>query len=612
MANQSKNLKQNKASNKNHNNRTSPPDTKIIYLLPMIFVIAILPFIVKLREYSTPLSQYKWFTENGVYYDFFLYYKQTFLIAAAIIMFAFILYKVYNDKQSIHFTKTFIPLGIYALLVFLSSVISEYRSFSFTGTFEQFESLFAILAYCLLVYYAYQFIRGERDLKYILYALLISVILLCLLGFTQISEHDFYQSNIGWNLISTTAYRNHIDAFNFVMEANRVYLSFYNPNYVGMYVALVLPIMLFMALFTKKLWLRLIYLSSVFGLIVCLYGSKSTAGLVGIVIAIALSVVLLWRYLMKYYYISIPVIIIIIAALFIVNAKTNNYFGMQFEKLTNIQKSEPVLTEIQTNDDNIVIKYNGNTLKVIFVYDEATGFCSFVFKDENDFDIPYTYETVNGPAIIIDPRYPDFVFTPTLFEDIIGFSVPISGNIWNFTNQAGDNTYYYINRYGRLDKMITAPSAIFTGYERYASGRGYIWSRTIPLLKNKILLGSGADTFSIVFPQSDYVNMYNYGYQGQLMSKPHSLYLQIAVQSGVLSLIAFLVFYGMYFFSSLRIYIKGHFQSIYMVCGAAILCGTLGYMVTGISNDSTITVSPIFWLLIGIGLAVNQKAKQEL
>lgn len=36
-----------------------------------------------------------------------------------------------------------------------------------------------------------------------------------------------------------------------------------------------------------------------------------------------------------------------------------------------------------------------------------------------------------------------------------------------------------------------------------------------------------------------------------------------------------------------------------------------GYIVTGIANDSTVAVAPVFWGLLGVGLAVNRMASKE-
>jgi hypothetical protein len=524
-------------------------------------------------------------------------------------MIIFILYTAYKNKSSLHFSTIFIPLIIYAVFALLSSIISEHRSYSFTGNFEQFESIFVILGYCLIVYYAYLFVQSERDLKYILYALLISIIFFGLLGLTQITDHDFYKTQIGWGLISNSTYRNMKDSFDFLAGAKRVYLSFYNTNYVGVYVSLVLPIIFLMIIFSKKTWFKLLSIIALAGLVLCLYGSLSTAGFIGIVFAILLSVVMLWRYLLKYYFISVSVIILVIIALFIFNQNTDNYIGNQITKIMNIQKSSPSLTEIQTNNDELVIKYKDNTLRTIFYIDES-GYCFFNFKDGNKNPISSTFDTLNGPVTIQDERFPGFVFTPVMNGETIGFEAQIDGTKWHFTNQLEDNSYYYLNRYGRYDKIIMAPSAIFTGYEAYASGRGYIWSRTIPLLKNKIILGSGADTFVLAFPQQDYVNLNNYRYGTSLITKPHSLYLQIGVQTGVISLLAFLIFYIIYFISSFKLYINSKYDNTYSKVGVAILAGTFGYMICGISNDSSITVAPVFWALMGVGIAVNKKSEE--
>ena len=136
-------------------------------------------------------------------------------------------------------------------------------------------------------------------------------------------------------------------------------------------------------------------------------------------------------------------------------------------------------------------------------------------------------------------------------------------------------------------------------------------SRTIPLLKKYVLLGSGADTFSIAFPQHDYVSAKNHGYGEQLISKPHCWYLQVGVQTGVVSLIALLVFYGMYFVQSIRLYSKKVFDSYLSQAGVAVFVGTIGYMIAGLTNDSSITVAPVFWGVIGLGVAINYILKQE-
>jgi hypothetical protein len=593
------------------NSKTAKINTKTIYknpyLIPILFTIAILPLIVRMHDYKTPLSQYRWFS-NEEFTDFFLFYKHWLFVITSFIM-CFIIIKGKKYKSNIFKSAPiFIPLAVYALSALLSSFISKYRGFSFTGIYEQFESIFAILGYCFLVYYIYLFVQTEQDIAVIIKWLLISSLILSLLGLTQLTGHDFFGSDIGTRLITSPSYWGKSLTLNF----KKVYLTFYNPNYVGFYVSLVLPILITVILLTKKSRFTLLYLFAALGLILSLSGSGSTAGFIGVFTGCIFLLIFFWRYYLKYYYISIPAFIIAAVAIICIisfNGKAHNYIIYNFNKLTNLKKSAaPALSDIQTNDKELVIVYNNNKLITQFNADDNNSIYILI-TDENGESLAYDTNPENAAMTVQDKRFPGFVFTPVSYENIIGVNVLIDGHEWFFTNQIEDGTFYYLNRYGKFDKIISAPSALFTGYEQYASGRGYLWAKTIPLLKKHILFGSGADTFALEFPQQDYVNAYNFGYGSLFISKPHSLYLQIGVQTGVISLLAYLIFYIIYFISSIRLYIKGLFKSYYAKTGLGIFIGTFSYMICSITNDSSITVAPVFWALIGLGIVINHKAK---
>ena len=48
--------------------------------------------------------------------------------------------------------------------------------------FDQFESVWALLGYCLVVYYVFLFVQTEQDVKFVIKYLLIGVLILGLLG----------------------------------------------------------------------------------------------------------------------------------------------------------------------------------------------------------------------------------------------------------------------------------------------------------------------------------------------------------------------------------------------------------------------------------------------
>lgn len=598
------------ASKRKNNINDENKVINIIYLLPILFIVGILPLIMRLHNYKANLSDYNWFSKEDNYVDFFLYYKQLTFVVVLTIMAFLIIYRFIKDKKNLHYPIIFIPLTIYACLILLSTLFSKYKYFGFHGVFEQFESVFVLLGYCLTVYYVYTFVKTEKQIMYIIGTILISSILLGLLGLSQITNHDFFTTMSGWRMITPPQYWSLKDSFNFHFLGT-VYLTLFNPNYVGSYASMVLPLLITRAIITKNTGLKITYLCAALGVILCLIGSKSTTGIFSIVLGCFLALILFRKQLFKNRKILIGAITFVVLGIIILNIKFNSFMINQYHEITNIEKSTPALTEIQTNTDNIIVKYNANSLQIGFSLGEE-GRCKFDVSDAEAIPVKYVTDTTNDSVTLQDGRFPGFVLTPCLNGDgALAFSVTIDGTPWYFTNQVLDNTYYFINNYGKYDKMMTAPSALFTGYENYATRRGYIWSRTLPLLKDKIILGSGAESFIFVFPNQDYVNKYNYQFINEVISKPHNMYLQIGVQSGVLSLISFLVFFIMYFVSSLKLYIKGSFMNYYSYIGATILISTTCYMISGFANDSNITVAPLFWVLLGLGIAINHIVKRK-
>lgn len=594
--------------NKKYKGNLSQQRTSLWLLGPIIFVISVLPFITRLSQSNTNLSKFPWFPILDTDTDFFLYNKQIFFLITVFYMAIIVVYKIYMDRKNIVYSPILIPLAAYAALAILSSIFSKYRSYSLRGTHDHFESLFVLLGYCLIVYYIMLYVRTEKDLEIIINCLVISVIIMGLLGLSQYIGKDFFSTRFGLKTILPRIYWDHLDNVKFNFEKNRVYLSLHNPNYVGSYVALATPLLLVLSLLIrKKLWKLPIYLLAFVGTLISLIGSKSKTAIISLIAAGLLTVILLSRYIIKYFYLSIPFILFILGSIYTYNHANDNILIRQLKPAISFVKQEPSLQDIETLDDKLLITYKGNKLQVINYMENNNSL--FVALDDEGNQLPLQYNPEHDSFLIQDERFTGFELGNAQHNDIPCFYVKIDGKDWYFTNHTEDGSYYYITRYGKLDKIKKAPSALFTGYEPYASGRGYIWSRTFPLLKKYLILGSGADTYTLAFPQQDYVNLYNYGYHEQILTKPHNLYLQTGVQTGVLSLIAYLTFYGMYFISSFKLYIKGRFKSYYSQVGVAMLVSTFSYMIVSFANDSIIAVAPIFWVFVGLGIVINKKAK---
>lgn len=599
--------------------------TPVLCLVPLLFAIAVVPLIVRVHAYDPGLEDRDFFSalvnENRTIWDVFLYYKMVWFVVAASFMAVVVLYRLITEGRKIRFSKIFIPLGVYAFLALLSSIVSEHQPYPFTGIYEQFEPVWVLLGYCMIAYYAYLYVNSARDLKILLIGFSVATVLMLLIGMSQAFFTDFNATTLGAFLMMPyeqfKLWKINPSGLSFNFEAGRVYLTVYNPNYVGSYVSLISPLFLMLIFAVEKLWMKIgcgiIYM----GLLLCLLGSLSRAGFVGIIASLLMIAVIFNKQLIKYWFPTLLIIIILVGTIYTYD---NYKDGTLRNKIKSAFKSPETLynlTQMETLDDEVLLTYKGNNFHVRFNFDYSNETYSMSLYDDNYSEIPHVYDEEIRAYRVTDERFEGFTVGPELLrarseteEALVGFEVVIDNYSWYFANI--DGSYYVRTIYGKMVKQQTSES--FEALARkggFASGRGFIWSKTIPLLKHNILLGSGADTFILEFPNDDYLAMKNGGYGDQMMTKPHNQYLQMAVQTGCLSVLAFIVFYAWYFISSLKSWFTLKHRSLATYTGAGILCGTFGYMVVQIINDSTVSVAPIYWGLIGIGMAAFRIAGKE-
>ncbi len=149
---------------------------------------------------------------------------------------------------------------------------------------------------------------------------------------------------------------------------------------------------------------------------------------------------------------------------------------------------------------------------------------------------------------------------------------------------------------------------------RFGSGRGYIWSRTLPMLQDTIFLGHGADTYTIYFPHHDYAGKFSANWQiNRIVDKPHNMYMGMAVGTGMISLLALLALWGMYIVQSFKLYFNAKYEDsdFNTYAGAGIFLGICGFLVAGLVNDSSVSVMPMFYGLLGTGIAINRMLKER-
>jgi len=137
------------------------------------------------------------------------------------------------------------------------------------------------------------------------------------------------------------------------------------------------------------------------------------------------------------------------------------------------------------------------------------------------------------------------------------------------------------------------------GFTTIGSGRGYIWYKTLGMMKDTLVVGNGPDTYVMKFPHAD---SFKEGFN-KITDKPHNLYLQIGVNQGLIALIAFLFLnnYAFWkFFKQIDFKFEKRLDQIFLMLDAALF----GYLMTSLFNDSVVSVAPIYWAMLGIFLSI--------
>lgn len=610
MSTSQKNNTRKRVNHTNQNLQQNTPNP--LLLLPFILTIIIVPLIIRLAEVDNQLEELGWHGSNPTTSDLFLYYKCiAFLVFCAIMLITLVVYRI-NSKRKFIKSPIYIPLLVYAVCIILSTMVSEHVKFSLRGIENHFESVFVLLGYCLCVFYASYFVTSERHLKWVLNGWLIGTILLVIIGVGQAFRIDIFMSDfIKYVILPSDMWEGTPLRLKFPL--GKVYITLYNPNYIGYFGCLTIPIFLVMTLVSKKTWQKAIWGTTLVGLLICLFGSEAKNGMIGLSASILVLLIAFRKKFIKFWPYILGSFALFLVAFFGINAIKDDYLIESIKiafSSADIQV-DTKLQAIETQKDCIAFKYDDELLYFeMEMLDDSSTSATFSFVDSTGNKIPYRVNSDKQSLSVDDERFP-FTVQLIKYSDIPCCQITIENTNWVFSNKLDSEGYYYLNSIGKWVPCVPSESAVFTNYPYLASTRGYIWAKSIPLLKQNFLLGSGPDTFVFEFPQMDYASAVPVGLAGMVVSKPHNLYLQMGVQTGVISMIAFIVFYLLYMILTIRQYWKHKLDTLFSQVGVAICAATFGYMVSGLANDSTVTYSFVYWGLMGLGIAVNHLSKQE-
>ncbi len=600
---------------KNTNGLSSSDKLMGIFLF---IVIAVIPIVCKVCQVDVSGEEYGVIRSSQAVNDVFSYSKSVLILTMGVIIALFMAFQILGeDGFTIDFkSKPVILAGIYILLALASSIFSEYHHTSFFGAAERYEGFFVWLCYMIFMIVAMAFSSDRKRLNFILWAFFASGAFVGIIGILQFFGYNIFSTEWFSKLLMGNLYNGTPMSIKF----DSVFATLYNPNCAGMFFSMMFSMFcvtaVLMPLKNKLKWLFAL-LAVVLG--ICAFGSDSVGGLMGVAAGVGFTAVAAVCYYIfavkskRAIGLSIGGLAVLIIA-FAVLFNSNAYIIQKVNVIYNAITSGESMDEGASFYEDIQI--DGMVGKIItkdgeFAVDYAAEATQFMHNGTVLYPVSEEALENGGTKYIYEES--DIQWEVSLYSLIVRnvFVVSITavdngGTETNFLFGEVDGALTVLDKFGNpVDVNTPVESWGFEGIERLGSNRGYIWSRTIPLIKHNIIIGSGMDTFEFEFPQQDVRSKLNFlGNPYVILDKPHNMYLQTAVSSGLVSLIVMLVLFAVYIVQTIRRVFADKEQGLNAI-RLGILAGVIAYLAAGLATDSVVSVAPVFWMLLGTGFGAN-------
>ena len=613
--------------------------------IALFTVVAIMPLVVRLAFARVPPELTALYGIE-IYPCFFAYYKGWVLGISATVIALYCLFDLLvggyakMDFKAILKSPPVIASGVFLLMALISALLSQYQFTSWRGTADRGEGMLILTAYFIVFFTAMFHVRESKHAKLIMYGLTFSSIIMGAIGLGQFLGRDFYTTSFADRLIVSARLRLAIGEAAFEPRFRIANGTLYNPNTFGKYTAMAAPILLACALtYDGRKWMRVVFFAGGGLMLAGVLGSRSLGGFIGISVAAA---VLAVTFICRFFYqikqrrmeqdtapgistskrvlggiLGTAVIVAMFIGLYFV-PPVNERVALILDRFQTAIRAEAAPSYNFVVDGDRLTVYWGEYERFTMVMDEFVVFGGR-FGPLLAGDPWRIYDAAGQPVPLASrtetPATEDMPLSATYIYNVPGYTSISIQRIENdimfrgiiMTFQAGRIYARAING-SLIDLNEPVPAIGFAGRELWGSSRGYIWSRTFPLMPSRTIIGPGPDTYTHVFPQHDVFGLLHaFGNPYQRVDKAHNIYLQTWVTTGGISAMALIFLFGHYLLTTFVSLIRTRKKEGTFIHGLrfGMLAGTSAFCVAAMATDSTIGSTGVFFVLLGLGYGLN-------
>jgi O-antigen ligase len=597
------------------------------YGLMLFVIVGVMPMLVRGVTLAVPPELVE-LRQREAYTDYLTYLKSWFVLIPALLLAFYSIadiatggYKTFDIKKTIREPAVTAVL-VYLLMAVISSVFSKYPYTAVNGTYDRHESIFILLSYMVVFIISYYHIRKRNHLLPVITGLTFSSIIIGAIGAAKLFGFDIFNWDPVHDFVSANG------QYDFAVSFDIAFATLYNPNTYGLYSSMLFPFLLLCGFtYDGKKWVNALLILAGLLMLVGIPASNSLGGLTGGAAGVAVLVITHAAHsVFNKKKPPLPAVIagagvlaVLVGAVIFIAPVRSRFVGLADKIKQSMNVAQPPDYIIEGNTFTIT---NGGGVKltgITFGENPWLTVTDGAGQSVAPQSIEYSEDAAEADRNDADP------YNATVYYDIPGYG-PLE-----FIRERGNGDFYIrfprlragynalrlaVNEDGltpvtqagaAVNTMKPAEAFGFKGMEKWGTMRGYIWSRSFPLMLRYPLVGSGPDSFINEFPNHDLLaklRFFDNAYE--LVDKAHNLYIQTWITTGGISALALIFLFGNYIARAFVSLVKSKGEGRFSYgLRLGLLAGISAFCVSSLATDSTIASTAVFYVLLGLGYAAN-------
>ena len=552
---------------------------------------------------------------NGLSIDFFIHHKEIILILmACVALFWVIGERVLPRKidKNIPLIKgknkgLFVLIGVFFVGVLISTIFSEYTDSAIWGLSTEGEGVWTLFAYIVLImafYNSFASGYGMSMLKCVMTALSgITVVFTLVEWFYK----PLLEIGVVQAFVAPAKYAEIVASMKAQTFSSAISLTFHNPGYFGGFVCILIPFTLLYGLQAKKTVEKVVHGILFAGLLFAIVASNTTTALYIAILEILLIVianVISGVKKTKIVFVIVCMVLTLVLSGIVTGNSFVNIFSNANSATGNVEEERFAIKDIQMKKNKLVLIGGSDSIEMTYSDRNLT------FKNNLGEIIPHTYK--DGYYNFKESEYKNlaigFMKTPDEMQEVDFYILVDAGyqdTIDFFVLKNG--TFSGVGQNGMVLRDIGdagTPDVLKSFYGLF-TGRGYAWVNSLPILKETLLIGKGPGNFPYYFKQFDYMGMLTtHETVKKIIDKPHSAYLQYAINLGLPAAIGFFGVFVLAVYKAVCVFLKKRdFAVKENSFHLAATVSVIGFLLYSVVNDSIVTVTPMVCMVTGALLA---------